>query len=165
MATAYSNKLGTSGTGQPARWCSGETLTVTGQYELTSSGLTNSTTSTTATHLIQMVPIPAGAVISSWHLSTTDVDTHTTATVTYNIGDGSDTTRFASGLTTGQSGGNASVTNGVTITSSSGTITKGLGYKYTADDTIDLQIAAGPATTATSGTIVLTVTYYCGDII
>ena len=169
MATGYSNKLAQSATGvvtaptQAARWESGKTLTVTGQYNLTSSGLTSATNTTNSTYTIQMVPIPAGATVVDWVLSTTDVDTHTTATITLNIGDGTDLTRFASALTTGQSGGNAVASSGVTITTSSGTINKGLGFKYTSEDTIDITVAAGPATSATSGAILLTVTYYCGE--
>ncbi len=162
MATGYSNKLATTNT-QPARWILGETLTVTGQYDVTASGLTSATNTTNATYSIQMVPIPKGATVVGWSVSSTDVDTHTTASITLGIGDGSDTTRFASALTAGQAGGNATVNSGVTITTSSGTINKGLGYTYTVDDTIDITVSAGPATTATSGSILLTVTYYCGE--
>ncbi len=161
MATGVSGKLATTNP-QPARWIPGETLRITGQYEL-AGALTSATNTTNTTYSIAMVPIPAGATVLAWNLSATDLDTHTTATITLNVGDGGDTTRFASGLTLAQAGGNAAAHQGVTITTSSGTINKGLGYKYTDGDTIDITVAAGPATSATTGTILLSVEYYCGE--
>lgn len=156
MATLYSSLFDSSGVKklQP-RWKSGDVITVTGQYTY-SSALANG-------DIIQMVPVPKDAKIVNWILSTTDADTNGTPTVTYDLGDGGDQDRFAAGLTTGQTGGNAVASSGRTVTTSSGVINVGLGYKYTEDDTIDIVIAAGPATGATSGTIVLSVTYFCGE--
>jgi len=156
MATLYSSLFDSAGVRklQP-RWQSGATLTVTGQYTFTSA-FSNA-------DVIQMVPIPKDAKIVNWTLSSTDNDTNGTPTLTYDLGDGGDVDRFAAGLTTGQAGGNAMPSSGRTVTTSSGVVNVGLGYKYTEDDTIDIVIAAGPATGATSGTIILSVTYFCGE--
>lgn len=97
--------------------------------------------------VVQMVKIPVGAIIQDVTLSSTDIDTNGTPTVSLVVGDGSDTDRFITTSTIGRAGGVARLDSQV-----------GHGYAYTAEDTIDVVITAGPATAAV-GTFVLTVDY------
>lgn len=157
MATLYAqNQFNTNGTQRAgARWVQGETLTITGQFNLSAALALND--------VIQMVPIPIGAKIQGLTLSVTDLDSDGSPAITLSVGDGSSTARFVSASTIGQTGGNITNNSCITLTASSGVIATGLGYTYTADDTIDVLVAAGPATGATSGVVQLTVTYYCGE--
>lgn len=152
MATLYST---TVTAGNPPRWSLGETKTVTGQYNLSAALAVND--------VVQMVPVPKGALIQGITLGTTDLDTNNSPAVTLSIGDGNSTARFVSASTIGQTGGVISNNATVTPTASAGTVATGLGYKYTVDDTIDIFVAAGPGTGATTGSLILTVTYYCGE--
>jgi hypothetical protein len=101
--------------------------------------------------VIQMVPVPAGAIITGVTLGATDLDTNGSPTIVLDVGDGADTDRLIDGATVGQSGGSSS-----TLT------TTAFGYQYTAADTIDVLVQAGPATGAASGTIHLVVRYVIG---
>lgn len=157
MATLYAqNQFNTDGTQRAgARWVQGETITVTGQFNLSAALALND--------VIQMVPIPQGAFIQGITLSSTDTDTNGSPAIIYDVGDGSDTDRFIDGSTIGQAGGVVTNNGTVVPTASSGVIATGLGYKYTVDDTIDVLVQVAPGTGATSGSILLTVTYYCGE--
>lgn len=158
MSVGYSNLFDSSGNVKERRFVAGETVTVYGHWEY-DAALTSATNTTNTYYKAQLVPVPAGAMILNWISTVTDSDSG--ATTTYNLGDGTDGTRFASALTTAQAGGNATPASGVTITTSSGIINKGIGYTYTEDDTIDFQIQTGSSGSATSGTVGLMVTYYC----
>lgn len=113
---------------------------VTGTYTLTAALALND--------VIQMVKIPSGATVLDTILSCNDLDTGGAPTITLSVGDGGSTARYLSASTIGQTGGLAhTATHG------------GHGYAYTADDTIDVLVAAAPATGATTGTVALTVIY------
>lgn len=101
----------------------------------------------TINDVIQMVKVPKGAVITAITLACPDIDTNVSPTVTLSVGDGGSTARFISASTIGQAGGVASLS-----------VPGGLGYTYTADDTIDVLIAAATATFA-AGDITLVVKY------
>lgn len=108
-------------------------------------------TSTTisAGDVIQMVRIPAGAEV-------TQVALLTPALGTYHIvvGDGNDDNRFILSATTSAT----ALMLGYPFGASAAILT-GIGYEYTANDTIDITI--GTATTATTtGTFTMTVQYY-----
>lgn len=99
-----------------------------------------------AADVVQMVKVPKGAYITGGTLAADDLDSGTTITVA--VGDGGSTARYiASGSTALQSG---------TVTAFN--VPAGFGYQYTADDTVDILIVAGPST-ATTGTLRLTVRY------
>lgn len=97
--------------------------------------------------VVEMVSVPAGATITGITLGSTDMDTNVTPTLVLDVGDGDDTDRFIDGATIGQAGG-----------ASSAFAVAGFGYTYTANDTIDVLIQAGPATGAV-GTLTMRVAY------
>lgn len=96
--------------------------------------------------VIQMVPVPLGAVITGVTLSSTDLDSG--AALVYDVGDGNDTDRHITATSIGQAGGVAST---MALT--------GYGYTYTVDDTIDVLVKTAPAGGVASGTITLKVSY------
>lgn len=96
----------------------------------------------------QMIKVPNGARIIDWTLGSDDIDSNGAPAVTLSLGDGNSTARYVSASTIGQTGAapvNASVK-------------AGFGFVYAADDTIDILVAAAPATFA-AGTIRCAVTY------
>lgn len=97
---------------------------------------------------IEMVKIPKGATILDMTLTSSDVDSGGSPAIIFDVGDGDDTDRFIDGSTIGQAGGIQKPN-----------VNTGMNYTYTADDTIDVLVQAGPATGATSGTIKLNVIY------
>ena len=105
----------------------------------------------TAADVIQMVPVPKGARISAVRLASADLDTNGTPTITMKVGDGGDDDRFITSSTIGQTGGVANL-NAQT----------GLGYEYTADDTVDITFGVASATFA-AGDITLVVEYTTDD--
>lgn len=99
----------------------------------------------TAADIIQMVTVPAGATILSVRAG---VSASIGATATASIGDGSDADRFIAAATFGQGA------VGVLYIP----VSTGIGYTYTAEDTIDITIAT-MATPATGAVITMTVIY------
>lgn len=133
----------TARTGTPARTAglNGQPVTVYGEYSLLAALALND--------VIQMVRVPNGARVIDVLLAAADLDTNGVPTITLSVGDGGATARYVSASTIGQAGG---IANGISVST-------GFGYVYAAEDTIDVLVAAGPATGATSGTIKLAVTY------
>lgn len=136
MTTLYSDKCSiTAGSILPAKSDLG-VISVTGTYTLPASGLA-------ALDTIQMVKVPAGAMIIDLHYTTSGA---TAATSTTAIGDGSSTGRFIAA---------ASTTAAVFLRQN---VVGSAGYIYTVEDTIDAYLAT--FNTVTAGTILrLTVTY------
>jgi hypothetical protein len=110
-------------------------------YELTAALVIND--------VIQMVKIPAGAIIQEVILSSDDIDTGSPAVVLA-VGDGAVPDRFIKGSTIGQAGGTERMGMVTTVDSHK--------YTYTADDTIDIKCTTAPAT-GVVGTLVLSVFY------
>lgn len=135
-STFYSTQVGS---GVQARSGTG-VCSVTGTYELTAALVIND--------VIQMVKIPKGASILETILATDDLDTASSPAIVLTVGDDGDTDRFTLVSTIAQAGGFVRMTN-----------IAGLGYQYTADNTIDVKCTTAPQTGATSGTISLTVIY------
>lgn len=100
--------------------------------------------------IVQMVKVPKGAKIIDVILGTDDLDTATGNTLS--VGDGTTADRFITASTVSQAGGIVRMSN-----------IGGMGYVYTADDTIDIKVIA-VGTSATSGTMVLTVLYEVGAV-
>jgi len=98
--------------------------------------------------VIEMVKVPTGATVLDVVLGSADLDSNATPLIALDVGDGSDTNRFISSSTIGQTGGVGRLSNQV-----------GLNYTYSADDTIDILVSAAPATGATSGDVDLMVLY------
>lgn len=113
---------------------------VHGTYELAAALVVND--------IIQMVKIPKGARIVNVILGTDDLDSGASPAIVLAVGDGTTADRFISGSTVAQAGGVATIGK-----------VDGVGYVYTADDTIDIKVTTAPATGATSGTLNLTVVY------
>jgi hypothetical protein len=102
----------------------------------------------TLNQVIPMLPVPNGARITNVVLSTDDLDSNGSPAIVLAVGDTGSATRFISASTVAQAGG-------VTTLNQHG----GHGYKYTADTIVNVKCTTAPATGATSGTIVLTVSY------
>jgi hypothetical protein len=98
-----------------------------------------------ANDILEMVKVPAGATIQEIVLSTTG---SLGATSTVEIGDGGDTDRFFAAANFGN-GAAGLVRLGAAA---------GHGFKYTAEDTIDVRIATN-ATPATGAVVTMTVFY------
>lgn len=101
-----------------------------------------STAALQAGDVIRMIKVPPRAVVVDMVLSSTDMDSGTT--VVLDVGDGGDTDRFIDGATVAQDGASVQKLN----------TGGGFLYTYTEEDTIDVIVQAGPATT--TGTIKLT---------
>lgn len=100
--------------------------------------------------VIQMVKVPAGAVITRISLV---VDALTGGNYTFNVGDGNSTPRFFLSLSSGS-------TSAVFAANTTGFVASSIGYSYSAEDTIDILV--GTATTATAaGVLRMIVGYTC----
>lgn len=113
-------------------------MSMTRSYEISAALVLND--------VIQMITVPNGMTVIDVILGTDDLDTDGSPAIVLDVGDGSDTDRFIDGATVGQAGGVASLNE-----------VDGMGYTYTAEDTIDVLVQVAPATGATTGTIKLTV--------
>lgn len=94
--------------------------------------------------VIQMVKVPLGAIVSQVQIA---IDGPFTGVATCNIGDGNDVSRYGASV----------VLSGSTVALAA-MPARGLGYAYTANDTIDIQVAAISAVSAV-GAFTLAVTY------
>lgn len=104
-----------------------------------------------AADILEMVRIPVGATIIDVLLSSTDIETHGTPAILLEVGDDGDTDRFIAGSTAGQAGTITKISN-----------IAGVGYKYTANNTIDVKVAT-VASTPAAGTVKLVVTYHMAE--
>lgn len=90
--------------------------------------------------VIQMVRVPAGAVVAGVRFAMIEAPTVHTGVVTVNVGDGNDTSAYAAGVVLSGSA--------VALTSLP---SRGLGRSYSAEDTIDIQVTAVSAAGASGG--------------
>jgi hypothetical protein len=104
--------------------------------------------------VIQMVKIPAGAVILDWILDIPASGFDTGTAVVWGLGDGDTPGRFATACVQGRSSAGA-----IVRPSSTGSVPGSTQYQYAAEDTIDLKVTTGPTTGVASGTLKLTVFY------
>lgn len=98
--------------------------------------------------VLEMVKVPKGARIFDGWLNVPDLDTNGSPAIILSVGDGGSTARYLSASNIGQAGGFARFA-----------VAAGFGYTYTANDTVDILVATGPATGATSGTLTLALRY------
>lgn len=147
MATLSSDQVAAGV--QPVGTTGNASVTVIGTYALAAA--------LAAGDIVQLVKVPKNAYITEVLVAVPDLDTNGSPTITFTVGDQGDVDRFITSSTTGQAGGVVRL-NALPSVSSS-LIATGAGYRYTAEDTIDLTVGTGPATGATSGTIVCCVTY------
>jgi hypothetical protein len=104
-----------------------------------------------ADDVFQMVTVPTGAVILDVILATDDMDTGGTGLL-LNVGfggAGANEAKFIADAPAHTAANNVTRLNQV----------DGLGYEFTAEDTIDVVVDTAPTTGATSGTISLVVLY------
>lgn len=88
------------------------------------------TSSATANDVVQMVRVPAGAIIAAVNLAVS----YSAGVTTVNIGDGNDTSAYGASV----------VLSGSVVALTSMTY-RGLGRSYSAEDTIDVTIASTSA--------------------
>lgn len=158
MSVGYSNLYDAAGNALERRFVAGDTISVVGRWDYTAA-LTSATNTTNTYYRGYMIPLPAGAQVVGFKIGITDSDSG--ATVTFNVGDTTDTTRFYSALTTGQAGGMAAEGSSVVPVVTSGVQSKGIGYTYTAATDLIFQIQTGSSGAASTGSIVYDVQYYC----
>ena len=102
-----------------------------------------------AADIVQMLPVAPGERVIDLHLVVEDLDTGGSPAIVLDVGDGDDADRYIDGTTVGQTGGFAAYASGVASDAAAIAINK----LYTAADTIDVTVATGPHTGATTGTI------------
>lgn len=103
--------------------------------------------SLSAGDVVQMVKVPAGAIISFVGITCS----HSAGVTTVNLGDGNDTSAYANDVVLSGAGVQA-LTSEMPI--------RGVGRSYSAEDTIDMVVTAVSATPA-SAEYKLVVTYTC----
>jgi hypothetical protein len=139
MATTFTSDIITAG--QKSRTAGiGNMKTITATREAASALVIND--------VLQMVPVPRGAVVHHIELVTDDLDTDGSPGVVLDVGDGDNPDRYIDGSTVGQDGGRHNVP----------LLSMG-SYVYPQEDTIDILVAVAPVATGT-GTLQLTVTYF-----
>lgn len=99
--------------------------------------------------VIDMFKVPVNARITGIALKASDLDTNGSPAIVLDVGDAGDTDRLIDGATIGQAGGTSTA-----LVSSTGQF-----YQYTAETMISVLVQVAPATSATTGTIELAVTY------
>lgn len=128
----------------PAKYHIKGNITRVVDYSLGATGNPNLSTG----DVLQMVRVPAGALILDLRLF---VDKLSGGNYTFTIGDGLSASRYAGSISSGS-------TSALFTMASTGFLPSGIGYSYSAEDTID--IVVGTATTATaSGVVRLIVSY------
>lgn len=144
-------------------WSSGDLQAITAYYSLGGVALAQNDTITAT----GMIP-GDGVKIYDIYCSHTELDTNTTPTGTYQVGDANSAARFLSSVPMGVNGVTTSgfqITNRSNFapTSTAGVVTTGLGYIYTGTSATDLilTVNGAVATGATTGVIFLTVLYRC----
>lgn len=103
------------------------------------------TVAQSAGDVVQMVTVPKGATINLVHVAVS----FSAGAITVNIGDGLDTSKYG-----------ASVVLSGSVVALTSMPHRGLGYSYSAEDTIDLQMAVVSAP-PTSAVFILQVMYTC----
>lgn len=126
----------------PAKYRINGNVTAFGSYPLTGAA------SLSTGDVLQMVRVPNGAVILDVKVI---VDQLSGGNYTFNVGDGNLASRFFTSLSSGS-------TSSIFCLNMVAGTAGGMGYSYSAEDTVDITV--GTATTATaSGVIRLAVTY------
>lgn len=134
MPTTYQSGLAQSNTvprGQPGP----TVISRTAKFTLTAALAVND--------VIQMIPVFAGEKVLEVFLNSPDLDTNGSPAIVLDVGDGDTVDRYIDGSTVGQAGGKDRADAAYHP------------YEYAADDTIDIKVAVGPGTGATTGTIEL----------
>lgn len=130
--------------GVPAKYRINGANVLIADYSLGATGNANLSTG----DVIQMMKVPNGANIQAVTLV---VDQLSGGNYTFNVGDGNSTGRYFTSLSSGS-------TSAMFVQTNAAAQMAGVGYSYSAEDTID--IVVGTATTATaSGVLRLIVTY------
>ena len=96
-----------------------------------------------AADIVQMVDVFAGETVHDIKMVVPDLDTNGSPSIVLDVGDGSDPDYYIDGSTAGQAGGSDELDANVAP------------KVYSADDTIDITVQAGPGTGATTGTLQL----------
>jgi len=97
---------------------------------------------------IELLWVPAGAVIVGAELRCTDVDTNASPAILWDVGDDADEDRLIAAATVGQT---AATTNTLAVT--------GFGYRYNTATKIKAYVNTASATAAT-GTLYFRITYF-----
>ena len=103
------------------------------------------TTALALNDVIKMADVFAGETVHDVKMVVTDLDTNNSPAIVLDVGDGTsgNSDYYIDGSTAGQGGGNDEIDANVAP------------KVYSADDTIDITVQAGPGTGATTGTLQL----------
>lgn len=139
-AAATKPFVGATAFGQPSK--------IVGYYALAAALAVND--------ILQMVGLMPGSKVTDGALHVPDLDSNGTPTITLAVGYGTDDDYFIVANTVGQAGGIArfGATAGAAF-STGGPLT----LSATDEDTVDIKVAAGPATGVATGTLYLTVEF------
>ena len=131
MATTYQSNAVKAGYGISPRMVEKGDFSVIAVFEAATQLIVND--------VIQMLKVPAGATVVDLKLAVDDLDSGTACVLA--VGDGTVADRFISGSTIGQGGGVVELGAGVTGAAAADLA----GYKYAAEDTIDVKVTTAPA--------------------
>lgn len=145
MATVYSNLFDAAGVPtKPYRETSPGLFYRKAVYAAPASG-----DGTAAGDVIQMIPVAKGTTVVDLYLTSEDLDTNAAPTTSLDVGDGDDVDRYIDGSNIATTGGIARLGSGVAAAASDL-----FPHTYTADDTIDVVVAAA-GTTKAAGNVTL----------
>lgn len=137
MATFNTNKASST---IPVKVLASRDITVVGSYAITAALALND--------VIVGPSIPAGATLLGVRIDVPQLDTGGSPALKLDVGTSGTAAKFISASTVGQAGG-------IATASVAGTI----GYQPTSNTPVQVKVNTGPATGATSGTVVIAVTY------
>lgn len=149
MATVYSDLFDSSGNPlQPTRTPHQGVFHRKASFTIPATG-----NGTAANDIIQMIPVAKGTTVVDLAVYITDVETDSGVTHAFDVGDGDNVDRFIDGSAKGNTGGRANLGDGVAAAETD----DAAGFTYTADDTIDIKIAAA-STAKAAGVVVMVAT-------
>lgn len=137
MATFNTNKASAT---VPVKVLASRDITVIGSYAILAALALND--------VIVGPSIPAGATLISVRIDVPQLDTGGSPALKFDVGTAATPAKFISASTIGQTGG-------IATASVAGTI----GYSPTSNTPVQAKVNTGPQTGATSGTVVIAVTY------
>lgn len=131
------------------KYSASETIKVVGQFNLSGVALAQNDT-------IGSILVPSGAVITNVEITSTELDTDAAPTLNLQFGDSNNLARFINNFSASDPISIQTINNFLVT---GGDIVSGPGYKYENDSELFFTVAADPATGATTGSLVVIVTY------
>lgn len=147
MATTY-NSVELGGTAANARLYPTPGVGLGGRTTHTARGEYTISAALVINDVINLFYLPPNARVKRGFIKSADLDSNVSPAITLDVGDAADPDRYFAASTVAQAGG-VDVTMAAT----------GVDYNNTARTLVSLLVKAAPATSATTGTIVVTIDY------